>query len=211
MAQQCVAQLGFGFQGISQQVVARFDAEHTSSDGGAVLVKRIDERLGLTEKLSGCLRDGRQASKIEHEVLEMLRQRIFGLCLGYEDGNDAARIGNDPVHKLLAGRDPIDGAALASQPTLSRFENAVSWRELYRVGECIADTVIETQRRQRRGKARLITVDMDPTDDPVHGQQQLALFNGHYHNCCYLPVVGSICFVVTRAARGHQGRSRAAR
>lgn len=194
MAQQCVAQLGFGFQGIGQRVVARFDTEHASSDGGAVLLKCIDERLGLTEGLAACLRDGRQQSKVEHELLEMLRQRVFGLCCGYEDGNDAARIGDDPVHKLLAGRDPIEGAALASQPTLSRFENAVSWRELYRMGEHIADTVIETQRRQRRGKARRITIDLDPTDDPVHGQQQLALFNGHYGNWCYLPVVGSICF-----------------
>ena len=194
MAQQFVAQLGFGFQGIGQRVVARFDTEHASSDGGALLLKRIDERLGLTERLAGCLREGRQESKVEHELLEMLRQRVFGLCCGYEDGNDAARIGNDPVHKLLAGRDPIEGAALASQPTLSRFENAVSWRELYRMGECIADTVIETQRRQRRGKARLITIDMDPTDDPVHGQQQLALFNGHYGNWCYLPQVGAVSF-----------------
>lgn len=194
MAQQCVAQVGFGFQDIGQRVVARFDTEHGSSDGGAVLLKRIDERLGLTEKLAGCLSDGRQAGKVEHQLVEMLRQRIFGLCCGYEDGNDAARIGNDPVHKLLAGRDPIDGAALASQPTLSRFENAVGWRELYRMGECIADTVIETERKQRRGKARRISIDMDPTDDPVHGQQQLALFNGHYGNWCYLPVVSTVSF-----------------
>lgn len=194
MARQCVAQLGFGFQSIRQRVVARFDTEHASSDGGALLLKGIDERLKLTESLAGWLRDGRQQSKVEHELPEMLRQRVFGLCCGYEDGNDAARIGNDPVHKLLAGRDPIEGAALASQPTLSRFENAVSWRELYRMGECIVDAVIETQRRQRRGKARGITIDLDPTDDPVHGQQQLALFNGHYGNWCYLPVVGSICF-----------------
>ena len=191
---QCVTQLGFEFQGFRQRVLARFDTEHGSSDGGALLLKRIDERLGLTEKLAGCLRDGRQQSKVQHEMLELLRQRIFGLCLGYEDGNDAARIGDDPVHKLLAGRDPIEGAALGSQPTLSRFENAVSWRELYRMGECIADTVIDTQRKRRRGKARLITIDLDPTDDPVHGQQQLSLFNGHYGNWCYLPVVGTVSF-----------------
>lgn len=194
MTIQCVTQLGFSFQGIQQRVVARFDAEHGSSDGGAVLLKSIDERLGLTESLAGCLRDVRQQSKVQHEMQELLGQRIFGLCCGYEDGNDAARIGNDPVHKLLVGRDPIEGAALASQPTLSRFENAVSWRELYRMGDCIADTVIATQRRQRRGKARLITIDLDPTDDPTHGQQQLSLFNGHYDSWCYLPVVGTVSF-----------------
>ncbi len=194
MTLQYVTQLGFGFQGVRQKVVARFDAEHGSSDGGAVLLKALDDRLGLTEDLADCVDDGRQQSKVQHEMLELLRQRIFGLCCGYEDGNDAARIGDDPVHKLLAGRDPLDGASLASQPTLSRFENAVSWRDLYRMGDCIADTVIAAQRKQRRGKAKLITIDLDPTDDPVHGQQQLALFNGHYDNWCYLPVVGTLNF-----------------
>lgn len=194
MATQCVAQLGFDIQGFRQEVVARFDAEYGSSDGGAVLLKQLDDRLQLSKKLAACLFDGRQASKVQHEVVELLRQRIFGLCCGYEDGNDAARIGNDPVHKLLVGRDPIDGAALASQPTLSRFENAVGWRELYRMGDTLADTVINTQRRRRRGKAKLITIDLDPTDDPTHGQQQLTFFNGHYDNWCYLPVVGTINF-----------------
>ena len=191
---QCVSQQSFEFQGVRQRVVLRFDAAHGSSDGGAVLIKGIDERLGLTERLAGCLRERRQPGKVEHALVELMRQRVFGLCLGYEDGNDAARIAQDPVHKLLAGRDPIEGAALGSQPTLSRFENGVSWRELYRMGECIANTVIETQRRQRRGKARLISIDMDPTDDPVHGRQQLSLFNGHYGNWCYLPQVGAVSF-----------------
>lgn len=194
MTLQYVTQLGFGFEGFRQRVVARFDAEYGSSDGGAVLLKSIDDRLGLTGGLADCLHDGRQPGKVQHEILELLRQRIFGLCCGYEDGNDAARIGDDPVHKLLAGRDPLDGAPLASQPTLSRFENGVSWRDLYRMGERIADAVIETHRRRRRGKARLITIDLDPTDDLVHGQQQLALFNGHYDNWCYLPVVGTLSF-----------------
>ena len=194
MTIQCVTQLGFNIQGFWQEVVVRFDAEHGSSDGGALLLKALDDRLRLSERLAQCLSDERQASKVQHEVVELLRQRIFGLCCGYEDCNDAARIGDDPVHKLLAGRDPIDGAQLASQPTLSRFENAVGWRELYRMGEVLADTVIKKQRKRRRGKAKLITIDLDPTDDPTHGQQQLAFFNGHYDNWCYLPVVGTINF-----------------
>jgi hypothetical protein len=194
MATQCVAQLGFDIQGFRQEVVARFDAEHGSSDGGAVLLKMLDDRLRLSERLTECLHDGRQASKVHHEVAELLRQRIFGLCCGYEDANDAARLGDDPVHKLLVGRDPIEGAPLASQPTLSRFENSVGWQELYRMGNALADLVIETQRQRRRSKAKLITIDLDPTDDPTHGHQQLSLFNGHYDSWCYLPVVGTLTF-----------------
>jgi hypothetical protein len=92
------------------------------------------------------------------------------------------------------GRDPIDGDAMASQPTLSRFENRVSPRELYRMGEAMADTVIERHRRRLHGRARLVTIDMDPTDDPTHGQQQLSFFNGHYDCWCYLPMLAFATF-----------------
>ena len=106
-------------------VVAKFDQEHSSSDGGALLLKAVDERLGLSRRLAGCIEDRRQPGKIQHELEELLRQRMFGIACGYADANDAARIGDDPIHKLLAGRDPVAGEALASQPTLSRFENRV--------------------------------------------------------------------------------------
>ena len=108
-----------------QTVVAKFDQEHSSSDGGALLLKAIDEQLGLSQRLAACLGDRRQPGKIRHEIEELLRHRTFGIACGYADGNDAARIADDPMHKLLAGRDPIAGEALASQPTLSRFENGV--------------------------------------------------------------------------------------
>jgi hypothetical protein len=175
-------------------VVAQFDEEHGSSDGGAVLLRAIDQRLGLTERLAGCLRDRRDPSKINHEIEELLSQRVFGIACGYPDGNDAARLSGDPVHKLLVGRDPIDGDALASQPTLSRFENSVGRRELYRIGEALADVVIERHRKRLRGRARCITIDLDPTEDPTHGEQQLSFFNGYYDSWCYLPVVGFLTF-----------------
>ena len=100
----------------------------------------------------------------------MLRQRVFGLALGYADCHDAARLKDDPMLKLLPGRDPRDGADLASQPTLSRFENQVTWRDLARTGEALARAVIERQKRQRK-TARRITPDFDPTGDPTHGNQ----------------------------------------
>ena len=89
-------------------VVARFDQPDSSSDGGAILLKACDERLGLTEALTRCLHDGRQQSKVEHSVHDLIRQRVYGIACGYEDCNDAARIGEDPVHKMLVDRDPVD-------------------------------------------------------------------------------------------------------
>jgi len=177
-----------------QTVVAKFDQEHSSSDGGALLLKVIDEQLGLSQRLAACLDDRRQPGKIRHEIEELLRQRTFGIACGYPDGNDAARIADDPMHKLLAGRDPIAGEALASQPTLSRFENGVRRADLLRMADALADTVLEHHRRRLRGKARRITIDMDPTDDPTHGQQEFAFYNSHYDSWCFLPMVATVTF-----------------
>ncbi len=177
-----------------KSLVARFDQHNGSSDGGAVLLKAIDLRLGLTERLAGCLRDRRDPSKVSHEIEELLAQRVFAIACGYPDANDAARLGEDPIHKMMVGRDPVDGAALASQPTLSRFENAAGRRELYRIGEALADVVIERHRKRLRGRARRITIDLDPTEDPTHGEQQLSFFNGYYDGWCYLPMTGFLTF-----------------
>jgi hypothetical protein len=174
-------------------VVAQFDQPHGSSDGGAVLLKACDERLRLTERIAACFRDERQPGKITHTLHDLIRQRVFAIACGYADCNDAARLADDPIHKTLVDRDPIEGTALASQPTLSRFENAAGPKVLYQVGERLADAVIKRQRRAHR-KAKHITVELDPTDDPTHGAQQLALFNGHYDTWCYLPVAGFIRF-----------------
>jgi len=174
-------------------VVAQFDQPHGSSDGGAVLLEACDQRLGLTERIAACFRDERQPGKITHTLHDLIRQRVFAIACGYADCNDAARLTDDPIHKMLLQRDPLEGAALASQPTLSRFENAAGPKVLYRMGETLADAVIKRQRRTHR-KAKRITVELDPTDDPTHGAQQLALFNGHYDTWCYLPVAGFIRF-----------------
>ena len=173
-------------------VVAKFDQRQSSSDGGAILLKAAERRLGLTSALAAGLRDDRQAGKVQHELRELITQRVMALALGYEDANDAARLASDPIHKLLVGRDPVDGEDLASQPTLSRFENAPDRKELLRTAEALADCVIERHRKRLHGRARRITIDLDPTDDPTHGQQQFTFFNRHYDSYCYLPMV---CFL----------------
>lgn len=133
--------------------------------------------------------------KVEHDLPALVRQRCFGLACGYPDANDAARLKDDPIHKLLVGRDPVAGDPLASQPTLSRFENAIATRDLVRLTHALADTVIAQHRaRWNPAKVRRITIDLDPTEDPTHGQQELAFFNGHYDSWCYLPVVGTLSF-----------------
>jgi len=194
MATVCIPQVTFEFQGLRQPVVVRFDQPHASSDGGALLLKALDDRLGVTERLARSLRDPRQSGKIDHELIELVRQRVYGITCGYADCNDAARVAQDPVHKLLLGRDPLAGPDLASQPTLSRFENAVGRPELYLAGVGLADLVIEQHRARLRGRARRITIDLDPTDDPTHGQQEFSFFNGHYDTWCYLPLVATLTF-----------------
>ena len=194
MATDCITQVTFRDDGFAKPVVARCDQPDASTDGGLLLVKALDAHLGLTARLAACLDDARQPGKVLHETLELLQQRIFGVCGGYADCNDAARLVHDPIHKLVIGRDPISGLGLASQPTLSRFENVVSARELRAMTHVLADTVIAQQRRRLRGRVRRITIDLDPTDDPTHGQQEFAFFNGHYDTWCYLPLVATVTF-----------------
>jgi len=179
-------------------VHARFDLPGSSSDGGAVLLPACDARFGgggLTARLAACLSDRRDPSRVIHTSTDLLRQRVFGLCAGYEDCNDAARLVDDPIARLVLGRDPADGHPLASQPTLCRFENAIDARSLVRLGHTLADAVIERHRRRlRRRRVSRITIDIDPTDDRAHGAQQLIAYSGHYRAWCYLVVPVFICF-----------------
>ena len=150
-------------------LVTRFDLANGSSDGGAVLRKAVDDRLGLIDELSKCLDDRRMPGKIEHGIVALLSQRVFGIACGYADCNDAARLAHDPVHRLLVDRDPIEGDPLASQPTLSRFENTVRPRDLYRMGEALASTVIDRHRLRLGRKCRLAVVVEDRIAERVEG------------------------------------------
>jgi hypothetical protein len=178
----------------SKRIVACFDQRQGSSDGGAILLKAADRRYRLMDTFANCLRDNRQAGKVDHSLREMLAQRVFGIACGYPDANDSARLSGDPIYKLLLDRDPVTGRDLASQPTLSRFENSISPKELYRMGEMLAVSVIQRHAARLRGRVRQVTIDLDPTDDPTHGAQQLSFFNGHYDTWCYLPVMGFVSF-----------------
>jgi Transposase DDE domain group 1 len=183
------------FPGIFRKpVVAQFDQREGSSDGGALLLKAADRHYDLVAGLASCLRDERQAGKVDHSLRELVGQRVFSMACGYPDANDSARLSEDPIHKLLLDRDPIEGRDLASQSTLSRFENGVGVKALYRAGEFLAESVIRRHAERLRHRAYRVTIDLDPTDDPTHGAQQLSFFNGYYDTWCYLPVMGFVSF-----------------
>ena len=178
----------------AKPVMLEFDQRQGSSDGGAVLLKAAERRYGLIANMSGCLRDPRQAGKVDHSLRDLFAQRVFAIGSGYADANDSARLASDPMHKMLLDRDPITGLDMASQPTLSRFENAAGPRQLYSMGAALAESVIERHAQRLSNRARLVTIDLDPTDDPTHGAQQLSFFNSHYDNACYLPMMGFVTF-----------------
>ncbi|HEX7774535.1 MAG TPA: IS1380 family transposase [Pyrinomonadaceae bacterium] len=174
-------------------VHCQFDEPHSSSDGGALLLKGVDQKLQLTSALAACLVDSRQAAKVKHTIADLLRQRIYGLASGYADANDAARLAQDPIFKLLLGRAPLNGPELSSQATLSRFENSIGPKENYRFGAALAQSVINRHQRRRR-KAKRVTIALDTTDDPTPGQQELTFFNRHYDSYCYLPLLAFVSF-----------------
>jgi hypothetical protein len=174
-------------------LIATFDRPHASSDGGAILLTAADRHLGLLAALSAAVPDARDPARVTHGVDDLVAQRVYAIACGHPDGNDADRLADDPIHKLLLGRDPIEGGRLASQPTISRFEHTAAPRMLLAMNHALADTVIARHRRRRR-RVRLITIDLDVTEDQTHGAQQLTFFNGFYDHWCYLPLVASLTF-----------------
>lgn len=180
----------------SKPIEAVFTDETMSTDGGSILLKAADRRMGLIDAMSAALPDRRMAGKVNHVLSSLLSQRIYSIALGYPDGNDAARLKDDSMLKMLCERELQEAKALGSQPTLSRFENATTARDLLRMGRAYARNILRYQQRHRRGtrRPRRIIIDLDPTCDPTHGHQQQTLFNGYYDTWCYLPVVATVSF-----------------
>ncbi len=180
------------FEGLFSKIVAsKFDSELRTSNGGASLLAAVDLRTKLTETLCAPVLDNRDPSRVRHSFLELFRQRVFSIALGYPDGNDSARVGQDPAMKLICGRAPSDPSGLASQPTLSRFERGLKGREVVGLGRRLESFVID-RIKKRHSRPKLITIDLDPSVDPTHGQQPFSFFHGHYDTWCYLPMFGFI-------------------
>src|SRR5512132_859453 len=160
-----------------------FDGGRLSSDAGLVLLKDPDEQLGLTHNLAAVLSDPRDPRRVHFTHRDLLKQRVFQIAAGYEDANDANTLRHDPIFKLLLERLPETGAPLASQPTLSRFENRVSRTELYRMALELLHQFIASYATP----PKVIVLDVDDTEDPVHGGQEQARFDGYYGGYCFLP------------------------
>ena len=167
-----------------------FSEKQTSSDGGVILLEAISKKMHLLNAFTEIIDDPRQPGKINHTIEELVRQRLFSIACGYPDANDVKRIQDDPILRMLAGLKPGGSdQPMGSQPTLSRFENTIDVDTCFQIGCRLAEQVVRYQARRRKGKRRpkSITIDMDPTDDPTHGQQVFSFFNAHYDNWCYLP------------------------
>jgi hypothetical protein len=182
-----------------KKITAAFDGGRLSSDGGVMLLARAERRLGIAERLARLIPDQRHPTRVRHAVADMLRARIFAIACGYEDCNDFGPLCSDPAFKLACGRLPETGADLASQPTLSRLENAPTLRDAIRLTYALVDQWMASYATPPDGvvldrMASYATVpdgvvlDIDDTCDVVHGHQQLSLFNAHYNERCFLPI-----------------------
>jgi hypothetical protein len=186
MVQQDADQFSFGFFPHRSVVVQRHPGR-LSSDAGLLPIREFDDRWGYTRRMVSCLGDSRTAPN--HTVASMVQQRLYGILADYEDCNDHDALRDDPIFKLIAGKLPEDDP-LASQPTLSRFENAVTIPTLWKLLQFLVDTGVERLREHHGGRLPAsVTLDLDPTDDATHGHQQLSLFHGYYEQHQYFPIL----------------------
>ena len=207
------SQIMLSFANISgKKIEADFDGGATTSDGGALLLRQAEARTGIVDRIVGAISDRRHQSYIDHTYTDLVRQRVFQIACGYEDANDSNDLRSDPGLKTACERLPLTGDDLASQPTMSRLENSVTRSDLYRMAEALLETFIESYDRP----PKKLIIDIDDTDDPTHGAQQLTLFHAYYDEYCYLPVhlyegeSGKLMTTVLRPGRRIRGREAAA-
>lgn len=173
--------------------VVRFDAGEVTSNGGVLVLERVDRRIGLLRRFAACFRDHRDPERVEHTALELVKQRVFGLCLGYEDVSDHDAIGKDPLVAAACGRSdgPLAGHATLSRLEMTRpgataktrYEKVEMLQE--RVDDLLAEVFVEAKGAQDPG---LIVLDVDNSDVPLHGRQEGRFFHGYYNEYCYLPL-----------------------
>ncbi len=202
---KCITrQLNFSFIR-KRQLTVNFEGGEITSDSGLLLVRQADNALELTSGIAACIQDHRDSRYTDHTLETLLRQRAYQIVAGYEDCNDADVVRGDPALKAACGRMLSDND-LGSQPTLSRLENSITCKDLHRLGEYFVDLYI---RRKRRKKPKRIILDLDGTDDPTYGNQQLTFFHGYYDQYMYHPLViydaetGELITAVLRAGNRH--------
>lgn len=168
----------------AKKLTVDFDGGRLSSDAGLLLLREADRRLGVCERVAQTMRDRRDPGRIAHTAADLVRTRALAIACGYADGNDLAALRHDPLLKIATGRAPDTGAPLASQPTISRLENAPSLRAVTRMTFALIEQFCASFTKAPTA----ITLDVDDTLDEVHGSQQLAFWNAHYDCRCFLPI-----------------------
>ena len=187
-------------------IIARFDGGQMASDAGVLVLREVEQRLGIAERLAACIDDPRLPERVRHGVADILRFRMLMIAAGYEDGNDADSLRHDPAFKLALDHLP-DSDALCSQPTISRLENLPGTRSLLRMAQAMVGLYCGSFRQV----PRRIVLDVDDTFDAVHGEQQLRLFNAHYDEYGFQPIVvfdgeGRLVAAMLRPAKRPSGR-----
>jgi len=185
-------QSGFEFEACGRrEIIARFDGGTISSDGGAFLLRQTDKRLNLLARMAECFLDGRNQNLVEHSVVEMISQRIYGLALGYEDLNDHDQLRNDPVFAILAGRAEV-AEPLAGKSTLNRMELGAGTKDRYKKitfwKDGLDELLVKVFLESHQNPPSEIILDVDTTDLPLHGKQEGRFFHGYYDHYCYLPL-----------------------
>ncbi len=201
----CIPQLLFSFYR-HRPIRADFSGGQISSDAGLLPLRAFDQRYGLTRGLAELVPDSREDERVRHSVLSLFRQRLYQIIAGYEDANDADRLRYDPAFQILADQ-PL-GEPLGSQPTLSRWENSPAPRDLLRLQDALLDWFVKICGKQVRKRGEIL-LDVDSTDDPTHGQQQLSFFNGAYGQHMYHPLLiferHTGCLLAARLRPGRVG------
>ena len=195
MPTQCSRDL-FGFEVVEgRAVVAAFDGGDATSDAGALLLGATDRAIGLVQRFAACFDDGRAQARVEHTVAAMVTQRVFGIALGYEDLIDHDQLRHDPVLAALAGKLEArrkDCAPLAGKSTLNRLEHApLAPSRYHKIGHdapAIEQLFVDLFLDAHKAPPKEITLDLDATDDPLHGHQEGRFFHGYYDGYCYLPL-----------------------
>ena len=170
------------FKAIShKKIMADFDGGDVSSDAGLLFIRESESNTGIISRIANVLHDQRHPGYVKHDLEQLLRQRSYQIISGYEDANDSNELRHDPILKIVCDKltDP-----LASQPTISRFENSFSRKDLYRIAQAFVDTFISSYKKAPKG----IILDLDDTPDPTHGNQQLSFFNAYHDNYCFMPL-----------------------
>ena len=187
-----------------KKVVVDFNGGEISSDAGLLFLRETESHIGIIERVANAIHDKRHPSYVKHQIVQLLTQRVFQIAAGYEDANDSDTLKEDPILKLACESDD----PLASQPTMCRFENTPDRKTLYRIGVALVDAFIASYQNPPKS----IILDLDDTDDPTHGSQQLSLFNA-YHDCyCFMPLhiyegkSGKLISTILRPGRRPSGK-----